>query len=101
MSQEHIDEIEVHRVAQLANLDLSEQQAIQLKHDLNTILQYMEQLRELDVSQVEPTVHAIPLEIPLREDIPAKNLSRDEVLANAPRTEGGMFEVPLVLEGGN
>lgn len=92
---------EVRRVASLAHLTLSEEEASGLRADLDAILGYVAQLEALDVSEVEPTTHAVPLDMPLRADEVVKTLSRDEVLSNAPDQEQGMFRVPRIVEGGN
>ena len=92
---------EVHHVAQLAQLALGEEELASIRVDLDAILDYVDQLSELDVDDVEPTTHAVPLHLTLREDVVVQTLTRDEVLQNAPASEDGMFQVPRVVEGGN
>jgi len=101
MTDTRITREEVARVARLARLALSDNELDALRDDLDAILGYVEKLAELDVSEVEPTTHAIPLEMPVRQDEVVQTLSRDEVLSNAPQVEEGMFKVPTILEGGN
>ncbi|MEO1267158.1 MAG: Asp-tRNA(Asn)/Glu-tRNA(Gln) amidotransferase subunit GatC [Myxococcota bacterium] len=101
MTHTRITREEVHHVARLARLALEEHELDALRDDLNAILEYVAKLSELDVSEVEPTTHAIPLDMPTREDAVVSTLSRKDVLHNAPSTQEGMFRVPTILEGGN
>lgn len=87
----------VRHVAKLARLELSEQEETQLTDQLGAILDYVEQLREVDTTGVEPTAHALPLTNVLRPDEPHASLSQAEVLQNAPASEQGMFRVPRIL----
>ena len=89
---------QVLHVAKLARLSLSDDEARQMQQQLDAILGYMEELDELDVSDVPPTFHSIPMDAPLRPDVPARCSDRSEILAQAPRSEAGGFAVPLVLE---
>ena len=90
----------VRHTAELARLDLdvlSEGEVSALHAQLDEILDYVAQLDELDTAAVKPTTHAVPIEIPLREDEPAPGPGRDEILSNAPRVEAGFFVVPRVI----
>jgi aspartyl-tRNA(Asn)/glutamyl-tRNA(Gln) amidotransferase subunit C len=89
---------QVLHVAKLARLTLSADEAQQMQKQLDAILGYMEGLDELDVSDVPPTFHSIPMIAPLRLDVPQRCSDRSEILAQAPASEGGGFAVPLVLE---
>jgi aspartyl-tRNA(Asn)/glutamyl-tRNA(Gln) amidotransferase subunit C len=89
---------EVLRVAELARLQLSDDEARQMQAQLDSILGYLAELDELDVSDVEPTFHSIPMDAPLRRDVPVPCSDRSEILAEAPESEAGGFAVPLVLE---
>jgi aspartyl-tRNA(Asn)/glutamyl-tRNA(Gln) amidotransferase subunit C len=89
---------QVFHVAKLARLTLSEDEARQMQKQLDAILGYMEGLDELDVSDVPPTFHSIPMTAPLRPDVPHRCSDRSEILAQAPASEAGGFAVPLVLE---
>jgi aspartyl-tRNA(Asn)/glutamyl-tRNA(Gln) amidotransferase subunit C len=90
---------EVRRVARLARLALTDAEAETMRAQLEHILGYMAELDAVDVSAVEPTYHAIPLDAPLRPDVVRPGLPREEALAAAPATEAGGFAVPKVLEG--
>ncbi|MGB5811952.1 MAG: Asp-tRNA(Asn)/Glu-tRNA(Gln) amidotransferase subunit GatC [Polyangiales bacterium] len=98
MSEPKITLEEVLRVATLARLELSHDEAQEMQAQLDSILGYIAELDALDVSDVEPTFHAIPMDAPLRPDVPVPCSDRDEILAQAPESEAGGFAVPLVLE---
>jgi aspartyl-tRNA(Asn)/glutamyl-tRNA(Gln) amidotransferase subunit C len=89
---------QVLHVAKLARLALSEDEAREMQQQLDAILGYMEGLDELDVSDVPPTFHSIPMDAPLRPDVPDRCIHRAETLAQAPQSEAGGYAVPLVLE---
>lgn len=91
-------EIDVKYVAHLARLALSPEEEKQLGAQLGSILGYIEKLRELDVSQVEPTAHATPLVNVTRPDEIRPGLAHEEALRNAPRKSGGLFVVPKIVE---
>ncbi len=101
MTQEKIALKEVRHVARLAHIDATDQDLEAMRADLNAILDYVAQLETLDLEGVAPTTHAVPLELPLRPDLLAATLTRDEVLAGAPDQDQGMFRVPRIVEGGN
>lgn len=89
---------EVEQVARLARLELSTEEKERFTHQLNDILTYVEKLKELDTSGVEPTAHAIPLRNVFREDKVRPSLDREAVLANAPAREEVFFKVPQIME---
>ena len=89
---------EVHRIAALAHLALSEDEEAQMAHDLAGILKYVAKLGELDVSQVAPTAHVMVAELPLRDDVEEPSLPVELALREAPKTEGGGFQVPPFVE---
>jgi aspartyl-tRNA(Asn)/glutamyl-tRNA(Gln) amidotransferase subunit C len=93
-----ITEKEVLYVAELARLELSPDEVDRFTTQLNGILEYMDQLNELDTSAVEPTSHVFPLKNVLREDEVGHSLPLDEVLANAPEHDKGHFVVPKIIE---
>ncbi|HVV16285.1 MAG TPA: Asp-tRNA(Asn)/Glu-tRNA(Gln) amidotransferase subunit GatC [Polyangia bacterium] len=90
---------EVRELALLARLALSEQEVARMTGDLGAILTYVDALRELDTSGVEPMTHAVPFDCPLRDDRVAPSLSIDAALANAPRREASFFQVPRIVPG--
>jgi aspartyl-tRNA(Asn)/glutamyl-tRNA(Gln) amidotransferase subunit C len=89
---------DVEHVANLARLDLSDQEKERFAGQLNGILQYAEKLNELDTTGIEPTSHVLPLFNVMRDDEVRPSLSIEEVMANAPEDEDGQFKVPAVLE---
>jgi len=95
----HITRDEVERVAALARLSLSDDEAERMAAELDTILGYVETLSRLDTAGVEPTAHVLPVETPLRQDRPVAPLDAGLALANAPERDGSAFVVPKVIEG--
>jgi aspartyl-tRNA(Asn)/glutamyl-tRNA(Gln) amidotransferase subunit C len=95
----HMTREEVERIAHLARLRLSSQEAAAMASDLESILGYVELLGTLDTAQVEPTSHVIPMATPLREDRPGTSYPPEIAVANAPARDGSAFAVPKVLEG--
>jgi aspartyl-tRNA(Asn)/glutamyl-tRNA(Gln) amidotransferase subunit C len=91
---------EVRRVAQLARLKLSPEEEKVLQGQLSAILDYVAQLSELDVSEVEPMTHALAAgeAPPLRADEVQPSLAPDDALANAPAREATCFKVPRIIE---
>ncbi|MGF1549475.1 MAG: Asp-tRNA(Asn)/Glu-tRNA(Gln) amidotransferase subunit GatC [Sphingomonadaceae bacterium] len=88
----------VHRIAHLARIALSDEEAEALLPELNNILSWVEQLQEVDVEGVEPMSAVIPNSLRLREDIVTDGDRRDDILANAPASDHGFFVVPKVIE---
>jgi aspartyl-tRNA(Asn)/glutamyl-tRNA(Gln) amidotransferase subunit C len=89
---------DVAHVAELARLELSAAEEEQFIAQLNSILIYMEKLRELDTVDVEPTSHVLPLVNILREDEVQPSLDRAQVLRNAPEESHFFFKVPRIIE---
>jgi aspartyl-tRNA(Asn)/glutamyl-tRNA(Gln) amidotransferase subunit C len=95
-----ITRAEVEHIATLARLELTEAEIERLQSDLSKILEYVEQLNELDTTRVLPTAHVVAREDVLREDVSRPSLPTEEVLSNAPQAEEGYFRVHAVLPGG-
>jgi aspartyl-tRNA(Asn)/glutamyl-tRNA(Gln) amidotransferase subunit C len=91
-------EIDVKYVAHLARLALTPEEEKQLGAQLGSILGYIEKLRELDVSGVEPTAHAVPMVNVTRADEIRPSLAHEDALRNAPKKGGGLFIVPKIVE---
>jgi len=89
---------EVEHVANLARLTFDKAEEEKLAEQLARILDYIEQLNELDTENVEPTSHAIPVKNVVRPDVVAPALTQNEALANAPSNVEGLFEVPKIIE---
>jgi aspartyl-tRNA(Asn)/glutamyl-tRNA(Gln) amidotransferase subunit C len=90
---------EVERIAHLARLSLTTEERDLFARQLTAVLQYAEQLREVDTTGVEPTSHPLALSTPLRADDGRPSLPRDEALEGAPDADrdAGLFKVPRVL----
>ena len=91
---------QVRHVARLAKLELSPEEEERLVAQLSRILEYVDQLKELDEECDPGPGGVVPAEHRLRPDDPGPCLPREEVLALAPLADDGMFRVPAVLEGG-
>jgi len=89
---------QVRYVAELARLDLAPGEEGRLTGQLNAILEYMDQLAEVDTAGIEPTSHVLPLTNVMRDDVVHECLSTAEALANAPASDQGHFAVPKILE---
>jgi aspartyl-tRNA(Asn)/glutamyl-tRNA(Gln) amidotransferase subunit C len=94
-----LDREQVHKVANLARLKLSEAEETQFAQQLSGILDYVEQLNELDVSNVEPTTRAIDVANVLRTDKVQPWANREDLLDCAPDRDGEFFRVPKITSG--
>jgi len=92
------NEIDVKYVAHLARLSLTPEEEEKIGAQLGSILSYIEKLKEVDVSGVEPTAHAFPLVNVTRPDEVRASLSQEEALRNAPAQANGLFMVPKIVE---
>ncbi len=89
---------EVEHVALLARLKFNETEKERFTTQLNSILEYMDKLKELDTSQVEPTFHAVTRKNVFREDQVLPSSPQDLTLSNAPDGDRGFFRVPKIIE---
>ncbi len=92
------NDFNVEKVAHLARINLSPEEVQKLGAQLGNIVHYIEKLKEVDVSNVEPTAHAFPLTNVTRPDELRPSLSNEEALKNAPSKSNGLFVVPLIVE---
>jgi aspartyl-tRNA(Asn)/glutamyl-tRNA(Gln) amidotransferase subunit C len=92
-----IDREQVHKVALLARLDLTQEEENIFTTQLGNILEYVEQLSELDVTDVQPTTRAIDVSNITRKDELQPYAERNAILAGAPQQEGDFFRVPKIL----
>ena len=88
----------VKRVAKLARIAVSDEQAEILSGELNTILGFVEQLDEVDVSGVDPMTSVVDATMRLREDAVTDGNKADDIVANSPLSEDHFFMVPKVIE---
>ena len=92
------NEIDVKYVAHLARLGLTPGEEQKMSAHLAGILGYIEKLKELDVTNVEPTAHAVPMVNVMRADVIRPSLPHEAALANAPAQANGLFLVPKIVE---
>ena len=93
-----VDLATVKRVAKLARIAVTDDEAEALRGELNTILGWVEQLGEVDVTDVEPMTSVTPMAMKKRADEVTDGGKPADIVANAPATEGGYFLVPKVVE---
>jgi len=89
---------DVTHIASLAQLSLDEETQERLVREMDEILAYMDKLNELDTSDVEPTMHALPMTNVYRDDAVGASVAREAALMNAPKTDGEYFLVPRILD---
>ena len=93
-----VDTETVKKIARLARIAIDDAEAEKMVGELNGILEWVEQLGEVDVTGVEPMTAVIANTTRLRDDAVTDGDVRDKVLANAPAKEGSFFGVPKVIE---
>ena len=96
-----ITEQDVRRVAELANLALTDDEVAHMAQDMSGILTHIDKLNELDTNDVEPMTQVLfeaDDTATLREDVERASLTNAEAVANAPVSGGGYYKVPLVIE---
>jgi len=93
-----VDLATVKRVARLARIAVTPEDAERMTGELNTILGFVEQLSEVDVTGVEPMTSVIPMEMKKRRDAVTDGDKAADIVANAPATEENFFLVPKVVE---
>lgn len=84
-------------MAKLARLHLSEEQTRKFTNQLESILDYVAKIGQVDITGVEPMAHALPIHNVFREDIAQPGLPVEDVLRNAPETDGDFFKVPKII----
>ena len=93
-----IDAATVRKVAKLARIAESQERLEPLARELNGIMQWIEQLGEVDTTGVEPMTSAVAQALPMRDDVVTDGGNAARVLSNAPRSDQGFFVVPKVVE---
>ena len=93
-----VDTETVKKIARLARIAIDDAEAEKMVGELNGILEWVEQLGEVDVTGIEPMTAVIANKTRLRDDVVTDGDVRDKVLANAPAREGSFFGVPKVIE---
>ena len=85
-------------VARLARLALSEEERSRMQVELSAILEHAERIQALELDDLEPTSHPVPLKNMMRADEVTPSFSQEEALSNAPAAEDGRFRVPRIIE---
>ena len=93
-----VDLATVKRVARLARIAVSEEEANRMTGELNGILGFVEQLSEVNVEGVEPMTSVTPMEMRKRDDVVNDGNKADAIVANAPSSDRNFFQVPKVVE---
>ncbi|MEO8811402.1 MAG: Asp-tRNA(Asn)/Glu-tRNA(Gln) amidotransferase subunit GatC [Caulobacteraceae bacterium] len=93
-----IDAETVRKVAKLAHIRLPQERLAPLAKELSGILEWIEQLGEVDTDGVAPMTSAVAVALPMREDVVTEGGDSSIILANAPKARGGFFVVPKVVE---
>lgn len=93
-----VDETTVRRIARLARIRITDNEAVALQGELNGILQWIEQLDEVDTDGVEPMTRVVPVEMKKRSDVINDGDKAGDIVANAPMKDGPFFMVPKVME---
>ncbi|HMM14987.1 MAG TPA: Asp-tRNA(Asn)/Glu-tRNA(Gln) amidotransferase subunit GatC [Parvibaculum sp.] len=93
-----VDQNTVRKIARLARIAVREDELSALAGELNTILDWVEQLREVDTSGVEPMTSAVAMRMKMRDDVVSSGDLQKEVTMNAPGAEDGFYVVPKVVE---
>lgn len=91
-------ELDIAYIARLSRLTLTPEETKLFSAQLEKILEYIRVLQRLETAQVPPTTHPLPITNVFREDLPQPSLPMARVLQNAPKTRGGCFVVPQVIE---
>lgn len=89
---------DVKHIARLARLKLNDKEIDYFASQLDKVIDYIGQLKEVDTSDVEPTSHVHSIRNVFRKDIVKPSLKKEDVLKNAPSKEEGLFKVPRIIE---
>ncbi len=93
-----VDEATVRRIARLARIKITDEEAKGLRQELNGILDWVEQLSEVDTGNVEPMTRVVAQDLKKREDVVTDGEMAADIVANAPLAEDNFFVVPKVVE---
>lgn len=93
-----VDEATVRRIARLARIKITDEEAKGLKSELSGILNWVQQLEEVDTTSVEPMTRVVPIDLRKREDEVTDGEIADDIVKNAPMVEDHFFVVPKVVE---
>jgi len=90
--------MEIEQVALLARLKLSEEEKGLFSRQVGSIIDYIDKLNELDIKDIEPTAHVLPVKNVFREDKLRPSLPREKALQNAPESDDNFYRVPKIIE---
>jgi len=90
--------MKIEDLSMLARLHLTQDEKDLFSRQVGSIIDYIDQLNELDTASVKPTAHILPINNVFREDSPRDSLPRDKALRNAPETDQGFYKVPKIIE---
>jgi len=90
---------EVEEIALLARLHLDEPELARMETELGAILEHFSSIAAVDTKDVPPMTHAVPIELPLRMDLPGLSLSPEDGLAAVPKRDGDLIVVPAIISG--
>ncbi|WP_428024255.1 Asp-tRNA(Asn)/Glu-tRNA(Gln) amidotransferase subunit GatC [Arcobacter sp.] len=94
-----IDDNTIDKLAKLSSLEIDESKRESLKKELGDIINFVENLNEIDVSHIDATFTTVEGGTPLREDVASQDLEMSKhILSNAPKSEDGYFIVPKIIE---
>lgn len=96
----HVDDALIEKLSRLSMLRFNEEEREQIKTDLEKMIGFVDKLKELDTTGVEPLLHMSDNRDVLRDDIPGNMILREEALQNAPGNDGIYFKVPKVIKKG-
>ncbi|MFV0369327.1 MAG: Asp-tRNA(Asn)/Glu-tRNA(Gln) amidotransferase subunit GatC [Hyphomicrobiaceae bacterium] len=94
----HVDETTVRRIARLARIKITDAEAKGLEKELSGILDWVEQLKEVDTDSVEPMTRVVAQDLKMRDDLVTDGAKSDDIVKNAPESEDHFFVVPKVVE---
>ena len=95
-----LTQTEVRHVALLARIALTDEQVETLQTELNSVFDYIDQISRLDLCEVEPMVHSIPLVNSMRDDVPVAGLDHELALINAPARQEDAILIPRIIGPG-
>ena len=95
---QHMTKINIHHVASLASLPIPQEKLEKLEKQLETTIEHIDRLSEIDTSKVDETSDITGLKNIMREDVVTPSLTQEEALQNAKETHNGLFVVPVIIE---
>ncbi|MEF9426441.1 MAG: Asp-tRNA(Asn)/Glu-tRNA(Gln) amidotransferase subunit GatC [Candidatus Mariimomonas ferrooxydans] len=90
--------MDIGHIAMLARLELTKEEKKLFSKQIESIIEYIDKLNELDTTSVEPTAHVLPIKNVFREDELKPSLPKDEALKNAPDRTNDFYRVPKIIE---